>query len=101
VERIIQPGLTRLNWNSLGVEAYSRDCHQILKNLASLVTQMGQISGEVQAVIDSLEKFDFFHFEKSEQGPSGVSCTVNVRNVSAVLTLFIRYFMADVLCSYG
>jgi dynein heavy chain len=81
VERHVQPGLTRLNWNSLGIEEYSRECHQILKNLASLVAQMGKLGKEVQDIIDCLEKFDFFYFDKSEEGPARLSCTVNVLKI--------------------
>jgi dynein heavy chain len=80
VERIIQPGLTRLDWNSVGIEEYSRDCQQVLKNLASLVTQTGKIGAEVQAAIDCLGRFDFFCFEKSEQGAARLSCKVIVLN---------------------
>ncbi|PNF33091.1 Dynein heavy chain 10, axonemal [Cryptotermes secundus] len=75
VERHVQPGLTRLNWNSLGIEEYSRECHQILKNLASLVAQMGKLGKEVQDIIDCLEKFDFFYFNKPEEEPARLSCT--------------------------
>jgi dynein heavy chain len=81
VERHVQPGLTRLNWNSLGIEEYSQECHQILKNLASLVAQMERLGKEVQAIIDCLEKFDFYYFDKSEGGPERVSCTVNVPKI--------------------
>ncbi|PSN52993.1 hypothetical protein C0J52_01145, partial [Blattella germanica] len=66
VERHIQPGLIRFNWNSLGIEEYAKDCHQILKNLTSIVTQMEKFSQEVQGRIDSLESFNFFHFKKLE-----------------------------------
>jgi dynein heavy chain len=81
VERHVQPGLTRLNWNSLGIEEYSRECHQILKNLASLVAQMESLGKEVQAIINCLEEFDFFYFDKSEGGTARPSCRVNTPKV--------------------
>lgn len=76
VERHIQPGLTRFNWNSLGIEEYCRDCHQVLKNITSLVAQMEKIRQEVQAKIDCMEKFDFFYFEKSEEVSVDLCCKV-------------------------
>jgi dynein heavy chain len=79
VERHVQPGLTRLNWNSLAIEEYCRECHQILKNLASLVAQMEKLDKEVQAIIGCLEKFDFFYVDKSEEEPARLSCTVNLQ----------------------
>jgi hypothetical protein len=82
VERQIQPGLTRLNWNSLSVEEYSRDCQQVLKDLASLVAQMGKIGEEVQTLIDCLERFNFFYFDKPEEVPARVSSAVNVPNIT-------------------
>jgi hypothetical protein len=65
----------------LGIEEYSQDCHQILKNLASLVAQMEKLGKEVRAIIDCLEKFDFFYFEKSEEGLARLSCKVNVPKI--------------------
>jgi dynein heavy chain len=77
VEMHIQPGLIRLNWNSLGIVEYSQDCHLVLKSLKSLVAQKEKIGQEVQAVIDLLEKFNFFYFEKCDGGPVRLSCKVN------------------------
>jgi len=77
VERHIQPGLTRFNWNSLCIAEYCKGCRQVLKNLTSLVAQMEKIRQELQAKNDCMEKFDFFYFEKSEDGSGILCCKVN------------------------
>jgi len=77
VERHIQPGLTRFNWNSLGIAGYCKDCRQVLKNLTSLVAQMEKIRQELQAKIDCMEKFDLFYFEKCEERSGILCCKVN------------------------
>jgi hypothetical protein len=61
----------------LGIEEYCKDCHQVLKNLTSLVAQKEKIGQQMQAKIDCLEKFDFFYFEKSEEVSAKLSCKVN------------------------
>jgi hypothetical protein len=80
VERHIQPGVTRFSWNSLGIAEYSQDCHQAVKNLISLVAQKEKIGQEVQDIIDSLEKFDFFYFEKYDECPVRMSCKVSINS---------------------
>jgi hypothetical protein len=77
VERRIQPGLTRFNWNSLGIGEYCKDCRKVLKNLTCLVAQVEKIGQEMRAKIDYLEKFDFFCFEKCREGSGRLSCKVN------------------------
>jgi hypothetical protein len=39
---------------------------------------MQKLSQEVQATIDSLEKFDFFYFHKYDKQQSRLSCKVNI-----------------------
>ncbi|XP_058809033.1 dynein axonemal heavy chain 10 [Phymastichus coffea] len=42
VQKHIQPGLTRLNWYSLGVANYADTCSKLLENLSSIVRQIKQ-----------------------------------------------------------
>jgi hypothetical protein len=46
----------------------------------SLVAQKEKIGQEVQAIIDFLEKFNFFYFEKYDEGPVRLSCKVNINS---------------------
>lgn len=80
VEMHIQPGLTRFSWNSLGIAEYSQDCRQVLKSLMLLVVEKEKIGQELQAIIDSLENFNFFYFEKYDKGPVRLSCKVNINS---------------------
>jgi len=76
VERQIQPGLTRFNWNSLGIEEYAKDCNEVLKNLTSIVAQMEKLSQEVQTRIHSLENFNLFFLKKPDLDTPLLSCKV-------------------------
>ncbi|XP_011639724.2 dynein heavy chain 10, axonemal [Pogonomyrmex barbatus] len=61
VEKNIQPGLTRFNWNSLSISDYAAACHRILKNLNSIVDQINQIKKELDSRIESeLQSYHLF-----------------------------------------
>ncbi|XP_069678773.1 dynein axonemal heavy chain 10-like [Periplaneta americana] len=89
VERHIQPGLTRFTWNSLGIEEYVQDCHQVLKNLTSLVDQMTKLSQEVSARIESLEVFDFFSYKKLDPGQHRLTCKFKVCHGSLYAVMWL------------
>lgn len=61
VEKNIQPGLTRFNWNSLSISDYAAICRRILKNLNSIVEQVNQIKKELDNRIESeLQSYHLF-----------------------------------------
>lgn len=65
VERHIQPGVTRFNWNSLSISDYAATCHRILKNLNSIVEQVSQIKKELDNRIESeLQSYHLFSTKK-------------------------------------
>ncbi|XP_011310250.1 dynein heavy chain 10, axonemal [Fopius arisanus] len=43
IEKRIQPGVTRLNWYSLGISDYAAEAKKLLKNLKSIVGQVNQM----------------------------------------------------------
>ncbi|KYN43305.1 Dynein heavy chain 10, axonemal, partial [Trachymyrmex septentrionalis] len=65
VEKNIQPGVTRFNWNSLTISDYAAACHRILKNLNSIVEQVNQMKKELDSRIKSeLQSYYLFSTKK-------------------------------------
>ncbi|XP_070520949.1 dynein axonemal heavy chain 10 [Cardiocondyla obscurior] len=65
VEKHIQPGVTRFNWNSLSISYYATACRGILKNLNSIVQQVKQIKKELDNRIKSeLQSYHLFSMKK-------------------------------------
>ncbi|KYQ51703.1 Dynein heavy chain 10, axonemal [Trachymyrmex zeteki] len=65
VEKNIQPGVTRFNWNSLSISDYAAACHRILKNLNSIIEQINQIKKELDNRIESeLQSYHLFSTKK-------------------------------------
>lgn len=65
VERHIQPGVTRFNWNSLSISDYADTCRRVLKNLTSIVAQLNQIKKELDTRIESeLQSYHLFSTKK-------------------------------------
>lgn len=74
VERHIQPGLTRFNWNSLGIQEYVRGCERILKNLTTTAKQIIRIEKEIESKISQLEKFNLFRISKPNEDARRYEC---------------------------
>lgn len=65
VEKHIQPGVTRFNWNSLSISDYAAICCRILKNLNSIIEQVNQIKKELDSRIESeLQSYHLFSTKK-------------------------------------
>ncbi|XP_050455387.1 dynein axonemal heavy chain 10 [Cataglyphis hispanica] len=65
VEKHIQPGVTRFNWNSLSISDFAANCNRILKNLNSTINQVEQIKKELDNRINSeLESYHLFSTKK-------------------------------------
>ncbi|KAG5320172.1 DYH10 protein, partial [Pseudoatta argentina] len=65
VEKKIQPGVTRFNWNSLTISNYAAVCHRVLKSLNSIVEQVNQIKKELDIRIKSeLKSYHLFSTKK-------------------------------------
>lgn len=65
VEKHIQPGVTRFNWNSMSISDYAANCNRILKNLDSTINQVEQIKKELDNRINSeLESYHLFSTKK-------------------------------------
>ncbi|XP_011874224.1 PREDICTED: dynein heavy chain 10, axonemal [Vollenhovia emeryi] len=65
VEKHIQPGVTRFNWNSLSISDYAATCRRVLKNLNSIVEQVNQIKKELDNRIESeLQSYHLFSTKK-------------------------------------
>ncbi|KAK6624941.1 hypothetical protein RUM44_011805 [Polyplax serrata] len=74
VERHIQPGLTRFNWNSLGIQEYIRGCERVLKSLTTTAKQMSRIEKEIEWKISQLEKYNLFGTKKPKEESRRYEC---------------------------
>ncbi|XP_018050925.1 PREDICTED: dynein heavy chain 10, axonemal [Atta colombica] len=76
VEKNIQPGVTRFNWNSLTISDYAAACYRILKNLNSIVEQVNQIKKELDNRIESeLQSYHLFSMKKEvDESEDLLSC---------------------------
>lgn len=78
VEKHIQPGVTRFNWNSLSISDYAASCNRILKNLNSIINQVEQIKKELDNRINSeLQSYHLFSTKKEiTESESFLPCKV-------------------------
>jgi dynein heavy chain len=56
IRRIIKPGLSRLNWNSLGIPEYLVKCNQEINKVSSLVNQIRKNSSNIKHIIDQISQ---------------------------------------------
>lgn len=61
IEKHIQPGVMRINWNSLNIPDYAHECEKLLKNLNSLVEQLNHIKNDLDnRIFNDLQNYDLF-----------------------------------------
>lgn len=61
IEKHIQPGVMRINWNSLNISDYAHECEKLLKNLNSLVEQLNHIKNDLDnRIFNGLQNYDLF-----------------------------------------
>lgn len=61
IEKHIQPGVMRINWNSLNISEYAHECEILLKNLNSLVEQLNHIKSDLDnRIFNELQNYDLF-----------------------------------------
>lgn len=54
LRRIMKPGFTRLNWNSLGIPEYMQKCNSEINKISSLVNQTRKNSTSISRAIDQI-----------------------------------------------
>ena len=54
LKRAMSPGLTRLNWNSLGIAEFTVKCNQEINKFSSLVNQIRKNSSNIEHVIAAI-----------------------------------------------
>lgn len=65
IERHLQPGVTRFNWNSLSISDYASTCGKMLKNLNSIVEQVNQMKRDLDSRIEfELQSYHLFSTKK-------------------------------------
>lgn len=65
VEKHIQPGVTRYNWNSMSISDYATACSKMLKNLNSIIEQVDQMKKDLDKRIESeLQSYHLFSMKR-------------------------------------
>lgn len=78
VEKHIQPGLTRFTWISLGIGEYAKSALSNLQNVTSRVSQMQEVTLNVDKKICSLGSFDLFSYPQPDDSTFRFSSKVDV-----------------------
>lgn len=90
VEKHIQPGLTRFNWNSLGIQEYVKSCEGILKKLVSTAQQIRRVEKEIESMILSLEKYNLFPFKKPKDESRRLDCKEFFSEIESMRTKLLN-----------
>ncbi|XP_028981786.1 dynein heavy chain 10, axonemal [Diachasma alloeum] len=70
IEKRIQPGVTRLNWYTLGISDYAEESKKLLKNLTSIVGQVNQMKLNLDRQIESeISCYNLFTTTKDPNDP--------------------------------
>lgn len=74
----MQPGVTRLNWYSLGIKDYASSCNKLLKILISIVSQVNQMKIDLENRIN----FEVYNLCSTAQDPNDTSYELQSCRVS-------------------
>jgi dynein heavy chain len=67
VKRVISPGLTRLNWNSLGITDYVNRCNLEINRLVTILNHVQKNSNAISAIIEEISRAVLVKIEKSQE----------------------------------
>ncbi|KAJ3039942.1 Dynein heavy chain 10, axonemal [Rhizophlyctis rosea] len=56
LKRVMKPGFTRLNWNSLGIHEFIQRCNQEISKFSSLVNQIKKNSANIASAVDQIAR---------------------------------------------
>ncbi|KAJ3224095.1 Dynein heavy chain 10, axonemal [Clydaea vesicula] len=56
LKRVMNPGFSRLNWNSLGIPEFILKCNQEINKCSSMVNQLRKNSANITHVVDSISR---------------------------------------------
>lgn len=67
VKRIISPGLTRLNWNSLGITDYVARCNTEINRLSTIINHVQKNATAITGVVDELSRAILVKIERGRE----------------------------------
>lgn len=70
VRKIISPGLTRLNWNSLGITDYVQRCNQEINKLVTVLHHIQKNSGAITEVINEISRTNIVKIDSLRKEPT-------------------------------
>ena len=74
MKRVLKPGLSRLNWNSLGIPEFLSKCNQEINKVSSLVNQIRKNSSNINHIIEQISQCILV---KEPQGDEVIDASVN------------------------
>nr|XP_031841739.1 dynein heavy chain 10, axonemal [Nomia melanderi] len=61
IEKHIQPGVMRINWDSLNIADFGHNCEKLLKNLNSIIDQTDQMKKDLDnRIFSDLQRYNLF-----------------------------------------
>lgn len=56
LKRVMKPGFTRLNWNSLGIPEFIHRCNVEINKFSSIVNQIKKSSANIEQVVSDISR---------------------------------------------
>ncbi|XP_076380407.1 dynein heavy chain at 89D [Megalopta genalis] len=70
IEKHIQPGVTRINWDSLNIADFGESCEKLLKNLSSTIDQVNHMKNDLNnRIFSEMQRYNLFSL--SSELPEG------------------------------
>ena len=68
LQRVLKPGMKRLNWNSLGITDYVSRCEQAIIKFESLVNQVQKNASDIEERLNLIENVRLFKIPPTKLG---------------------------------
>ena len=81
LERVLDPGFSPLNWNSLGIPEFIGTCQKAIADFQSLVSQVAKKASIIDQVIKSIENSNIIEDLSEKPGVGGIRDDVEVHDL--------------------
>ncbi|TPX37396.1 hypothetical protein SeMB42_g06902, partial [Synchytrium endobioticum] len=100
LRRALNPGLTRLNWNSLGIPDFISRCNMEINKFSSIVNQIRKNSGNISQIVDLIgrtmlvrepppedimDAHEFFDFENRHRATTLTAIITKYKSIGPLL----------------
>ena len=74
VKRVISPGLTRLNWNSLGITDYVNRCNLEINRLVTILNHVQKNSHAISSIVEEMSRAILVKVDKNQEAIEANVC---------------------------